>query len=291
MAWAEASPGSLMNGLFKIIFPLKLSCWLKGLSPRRMAQSCLPKAWTMNMQSWVFPSVTTHGRFKTIFHLKILCWCKVCLQGEQLEVPSPRIKSQSSVSLKPEQWMCRAEASQVSLMHGLFKTILSLKLSYWLKGPSPGRIVQSSFCQKSWKMNVRGQGMLGSPMKGLFKPSSHQNYHIASKLCLPGEQFKAVFSRDLNNEHAEQFLPKCHQSIAFSDHLPTKTYHTNSKLSPERTAQMGVFRENDLKLSLWETWTVNLQSQGFPRGTGKWHFETTFPLKLSYQLAIVSQET
>ena len=74
MCRAKASPGSLTNSLFKTIFCLKLSYQLQALSLVRMAQNyvflnnglklCLPVTWTMNVQSWGFPSVTDEQPFQ-----------------------------------------------------------------------------------------------------------------------------------------------------------------------------------------------------------------------------------
>ena len=77
----DSSQGSLRNSLFKTIFQVQLSYWLKVLSPERNR--------TLNTQSRVFLSVTDKQLFNTIFWIKLLY---------QLKALSPR---------GPEQWMCR----------------------------------------------------------------------------------------------------------------------------------------------------------------------------------------
>ena len=92
--------------------------------------SSFSQTWTMNIQSRLCALSLMHGLFKTILQLKLLY---------QLKALCPRRMAWSFVSLEngsklhsqtPEQWMCRAEASPGSLMHGLFKTTFQVKLLY-----------------------------------------------------------------------------------------------------------------------------------------------------------------
>ena len=123
--------------------------------------------------------------------------------------------------LRPEQCMCRSGFSPVLLMNGLFKTPLWAKLSYWLDELCfPGDINKE--CTEAYPVSV------------------------VWKLCLLG---------DLNNEHAKQSLPQCHQwndifRIIFKMKL---SYHLN-------------------ELSLLGDLTTNVQSGIFPSVIDEWLF-------------------
>ena len=98
------------NGHFKIILPLKLSDWLKALSPGRIAWcsiSLIPEKLLCRIEA--SPVSLMNSLFKTIFPLKLLY---------QLEALSPR---------RPEQWMWRVSSPE-SLTNGYFKTIFQVYL-------------------------------------------------------------------------------------------------------------------------------------------------------------------
>ena len=151
----------------------------------------------------------------------------------------------SSVSQRPTQWMCREEASQRSLMNGLFKTIFPLKLSYQLKTLSPGRMAWTSSPRTLDQLMCKAKACTVSTMNSLFKTIFPLNVLYWFQVSSPGRSaqqmyiaeaspvsptnglFKTFFQvklsaqrlclwGDLNNECAEESLPQCHQRTVFS---------------------------------------------------------------------------
>ena len=99
--WPESSPVSLRNSIFKTIFPLKLCIdsklcllgeWLNSLPPQGLHK------WNRSS-----PASSRKGLFKTILPLKL---------SHQLKALSPGRIAWSSVSLRPEQWLCRMRLPQ-----------------------------------------------------------------------------------------------------------------------------------------------------------------------------------
>ena len=123
---------------FNTIFPLKLSCWFKAMSPKRSEQTCRG----LMHVSFSFCLITLYMTLRSNFlinRINFILWHKLlpCLQqGESLCQGIKLILLMRKLDLNV---IYNAEASPVSLMNGLFKTVLPLKLLYQLKALSSRR--------------------------------------------------------------------------------------------------------------------------------------------------------
>ena len=91
---------------------------LSSVSQKNGLKLCLPDTSIMNMQTQGLPWSPKIPLFNTIFLLQLLY---------QLESLSPARMAQSSVSQRPEQWTCRAQASPGSSIHSHFKTTFPIE--------------------------------------------------------------------------------------------------------------------------------------------------------------------
>ena len=106
---------------------------------------------------------------------------------------------------------------------------------------------------------------------------SHWNYHINSKLCIPGEWPKALSSKDLNNEHADQASPMSLKNGLFKSIYHLKLYQLKA-LSPGRMAQSSVSQKMPLGSASpgHEQWMC----RGFPCVTNEWSFQEHLASKI-----------
>ena len=139
-----------MNSLCKTILQIKLSYWLKALSPGKTEQrECRAEFLTLTV-------LLTNGLCKTIF------WA--ILSYKLIKALFPR---------EPEEWICRVHP-YVTNKWPWQDHILSKTISW--KTLSPGRPEQWiwSLLQCHWET-------------AFSRPSFEQYYHInSSKLCFPG---------------------------------------------------------------------------------------------------------
>ena len=154
----KASSVSVINGLSKTIFPLKLY-QLEAVSQVTL---------TINVQNQDFPSVIEEQPFQDHPPIKIIL-------STQL---SPR---------RPKQliWY-RVQAFQVSTMHSLFKTIFLIKLSYQVKALSPRRKAQSFASQETYTMNVQSLCFHIIPDEQPFQEHLTTKTIIMTQSCLLG---------------------------------------------------------------------------------------------------------
>ena len=155
--------------------------------------------------------------------------------------------------------MCRAKPSPVSLMNGLQKTILALKLV----------TTQSSVSHETCTMEVQSQG---SPSDTYEQP--FQLYWLKSvskendmKLCLPGE---------LKNEGAEPRLLQWHRWTALSRLSCHLNYHINLKLC--------LLGEQPVALSPRRPEQWMCIAEASPLSPMNWYFNTILPPKPLYSL-------
>ena len=153
----------------------------------------------------------------------------------------------SSASLRYNKWF---KFSPVSSRNGLFKTILPLKLLFWLKALSAEKKAQRSV---SWENDLKPHLLriwtneLSLPKchqeMAFSRPYSHLNYHVNSKLCLLREWLKAwstgskaQSSAFLGLEQMSWVFPSATVELPFQNHLAIKISYWLETLSPRRMA-------------------------------------------------------
>ena len=177
----EASSASLAKSLFKTIFQVNYCLnWMSTVSQ-----------WALKMCWVAFHSVTDDWHFHD--HL-----------------PSNTIGFKALSPGRPEQCMCTAESSWGSLLNTLFKTVVQVKLSYWLKALFPERTEQ-------WTCRAESSPVLLT--NGLLKTI------FLSKTIISTHQSSA-FLGELSNECAEAF------SVSPTNNLFKTIFW--AKLSPQR---------------------------------------------------------
>ena len=116
-------PNVTKKPTFWDIFPLKLSLTQSSVSKENPLKLCLPRP----------EQCMSRGKVPLCHWWAAFTWSSSHLNYHINSKLFPRRMTQSSASLGPEQWLCRDEASPVSQMNNLFKSIIPLNLSYWLK--------------------------------------------------------------------------------------------------------------------------------------------------------------
>ena len=235
-------------------------------------------------QAWVCLSI--NQAWVSMYKCSQACYniC-MCLHVYMETHPLYILYISTDVCMRPEQWMCSAVAFSLSLKHGLFKTILLLKLSYQLDAFSPRQPEQ-------WMH--RAKTFPGLPRNSLFKTILPLKFSYWLKFCL---------MYVLNNECGEQRTPQYHWGMAFSRPSSNWNYHINTKHSPEGPEQWKWRAKND-KWHLQDhlpSKTINSKlrlsgdlkecQESSPESLMNGLFKTIFPITLSYQLKAVSQET
>ena len=153
---AEASPLSLMYGLFKTIFSVSLLYWFNELHLlgylNEHAEASLGQWWTPFKDHFLSkPSMLTWWAL-SLGRSEWTCGDFLPVTDKQLfqdHLLSKTIESKC----RPGPWMARVESSRVSLINSLFQTIFCVTLSaqrLCLQGDKNSECAQQNLHQHQW---------------------------------------------------------------------------------------------------------------------------------------------